>query len=76
MSESRDLPQWLAKILQETKLGRDALEDAEFHDYLLCNNHSDQESLCQAKLIHSLSSGIFENHMRAGGHFSYQIKTR
>ena len=26
--------------------------------------------LGQAKLIHRLSSGIFENHMRVGGHFS------
>ena len=31
-------------------------------------------SLGQAKLIHSLSSGIFEKVMRAGGHFSYFIK--
>ena len=30
-------------------------------------------SLGQAKLIHSLSSRIFENHMWAGGHFSYFI---
>ena len=58
---------------QETKLGRDALEDAEFHEYLLSNNHPDQESLGQTKLIHSLSSGIFENHMWVGGHFSYFI---
>jgi len=31
------------------------------------------DPLGQAKLIHSLSSGIFENYMRAGGHFSYFI---
>ena len=30
--------------------------------------------LGQAKLIHCLSSGIFEKYMRAGGHFSYFIK--
>jgi len=29
--------------------------------------------LGQAKLIQSLSSGNFENHMQAGGHFSYLI---
>ena len=28
----------------------------------------------QAKLIHCLSSGVFEKHMQAGGHFSYFIK--
>ena len=30
--------------------------------------------LGQAKLIHSLSSGVFEKLMRVGGHFSYFIK--
>ena len=30
--------------------------------------------LGQAKLIHCLSSGVFEKYMRAGGHFSYFIK--
>ena len=29
--------------------------------------------LGQAKLIHSLSSGLSEKSMRAGGHFSYFI---
>ena len=28
------------------KLGKDALEDAEFREYLLSNNQPDQESLC------------------------------
>ena len=32
-----------------------------------------QVLLGQAKLIHSLSSGIFQKAMRAGGHFSYFI---
>ena len=34
----------------------------------------DNVVLGQAKLIHSLSSEIFKNHMRAGGHFSYRRK--
>ena len=57
MSESRDLRLIYQRIYllskdfradQEMKLGKDASEDAEFHEYLLSNNQPDQESLLRA----------------------------
>ena len=39
-------------------------------EILYCQKFTELHILGQAKLIRSLSSGIFENQMRAGGHFS------